>query len=193
MKHLNHCISQAMFLKQLIKDKKNDLLKLQGNPIKPSNQPVGLKCLGAHYMMAHDFYKSMGDFFFDLASKKGQLGILPLVKKCYFFAAQNLKNIIDAIPSDSDKIPELKGKLNKTLEFAEMINQKIVSDPLKYDQQQIYFSQFNEQEQSIINGAALMRDIQYSLWSPALGITNIYSNKQYLDPNGMLPLSLKQM
>lgn len=38
-----------------------------------------------------------------------------------------------------------------------------------------------------------MRDIQYQLWSPALGITNIYSNKQFVDPNGMLPLSLKQM
>lgn len=36
MKHLNQCISQAMFLKELIKDKKKDLLKLQGNPIKPS-------------------------------------------------------------------------------------------------------------------------------------------------------------
>lgn len=38
-----------------------------------------------------------------------------------------------------------------------------------------------------------MRDIQYELWSPSLGITNIYANKQYLDPNGMLPLSLKHM
>lgn len=37
-----------------------------------------------------------------------------------------------------------------------------------------------------------MRDIQFDLWSPALGITNIYDNKQYIDPNGMPSLSLKQ-
>jgi hypothetical protein len=38
-----------------------------------------------------------------------------------------------------------------------------------------------------------MRDQQFDLWSPASGITNIYDNKQYVDPMGMLPLSLKQM
>jgi hypothetical protein len=38
-------------------------------------------------MFAHDFYKGIGDYYFDLATKKGQLGILPLVKKSYFFAA----------------------------------------------------------------------------------------------------------
>ena len=54
-------------------------------------------------------------------------------------------------------------------------------------------SQFNEKEQSIINAASIIRDINFDLWSPQLGITNIYSNKQYLDPNGMLPLSLSQM
>lgn len=38
----------------------------------------------------------------------------------------------------------------------------------------------------------MCRDINYDLWSPALGITNIYNQKQYIDPNGTLPLSLKQ-
>jgi len=37
----------------------------------------------------------------------------------------------------------------------------------------------------------MCRDINYDLWSPPHGITNIYSQTLYTDPNGTLPLSLK--
>ena len=30
------------------------------------------------------------------------------------------------------------------------------------------------------------------MWSPVAGITNLWDSKQYVDPNGMLPLSIKQ-
>jgi len=62
---------------------------------------------------------------------------------------------------------------------------------VKYDIQQAFLAKFSDQERSIIQAASVMRDVQFELWSPALGITNIYNQKQYLDPNGMLPMSLK--
>lgn len=81
---------------------------------------------------------------------------------------------------------------NKTLTLAEEIHKKIQSDPVKFDVQQKYLAQFSEQEKTMIQAASIVRDIQFDLWSPALGITNIYANQQFIDPNGMPALSLKQ-
>ena len=85
-------------------------------------------------MMSHDWYESIGQHYFDLATKKGQLGVLPAVKKCFAIAGSNLKQIIDITPDPSRK-SELTTKLLKTLNFAEELNKKILSDPSKYDVQ----------------------------------------------------------
>lgn len=84
-------------------------------------------------------------------------------------------------------------EFNKTLTLAEEIAKKIKSDPIKFDVQQKYLADFNDQEKTIINAASIYRDINYELWSPQLAITNIYANKQFIDPNGMLTLGLEQM
>ena len=57
---------------------------------------------------------------------------MPAVKKCFVIAAQNLKNIISVV-QDSDKKTQLLGQFNKTMNFAEEIDKKIKSDPVKYD------------------------------------------------------------
>ena len=94
-------------------------------------------------MHAHDFFVSLGDYYFKMATDKGFTGILPAVKQCFTVACQNLKNIISVLP---DKNGELLPKLMKTLEFAEMIKSKIDSDPIKYDIQQKFFSNYSEHE-----------------------------------------------
>lgn len=67
---------------------------------------------------------------------------------------------------DQTKKQQLLKQFNETLNFAESVKQKINTDPLRYDIQQKYMSQYNEQEQSIINAAAIVRDIHFDLWSP---------------------------
>ena len=84
-------------------------------------------------------------------------------------------------------------KFNDALVLAESIQKKIQTDPAKYDIQRKYLQDFDEHEQAIIQTAAVCRDINYDLWSPAHGITNIYNQQQFFDPSGMLPLSLKQL
>ena len=71
--------------------------------MKASNQPLGIGCLGPQYMYAHDHYYSMGDHFFNMATQKGQVGILPAVKKCFVTAGQNLKNIVDKVDNPEKK------------------------------------------------------------------------------------------
>ena len=55
-------------------------------------------------MYAHDHYYTVGDFYFNMATQKGQVGILPAVRKCFVIAGQNLKTIVDKVDS-----PEKKG------------------------------------------------------------------------------------
>lgn len=45
---------------------------------------------------------------------------------------------------DADKKGPLKNKFAQTLSFAESIQKKIQSDPIKYDIQKKYLSQFTE-------------------------------------------------
>ena len=66
-------------------------------------------------------------------------------------------------------------KFNDALTFGESIEKQIQTDPAKYDVQKKYLQDFDEHEQAIIHTAAVCRDINYDLWSPALGITNIYN------------------
>lgn len=95
------------------------MVATQGVPIKPSKQPVGIGCLGAQYIFAHDFYKTLGEYYFNMATNQGVTGILPAVKKCFLFAAQNLKRVIDV--TEEVKKAEYLAKFNKTLSFAETI------------------------------------------------------------------------
>lgn len=127
-------------------------------------------------MFAHDFYKNIGDRYFSLATQHGQLGILPAVKKAYKIAAINLKQYVD-VCRDQEKKKQCFENFNKTLTLAEGIQKKIQSDPIKFDVQQKYLAQFEEQEKTIIQAASIVRDIQFDLWSPAHGITNIYANQ----------------
>lgn len=71
MKHLQICLTNAGFQKQIIADKKTAIIKQQGQLVQPSKQPLGLACLGGQHMFAHDFYKSMGDRYFSLATQHG--------------------------------------------------------------------------------------------------------------------------
>jgi hypothetical protein len=54
-------------------------------------------------MMAHDWYEVVGQHYFNLATQKGQLGVLPAVKKCFAIAGQNLKQIMDITPDPARK------------------------------------------------------------------------------------------
>ena len=64
VKHMNECITNAGFLKTIIQDKKNSFARDQISKLKPSDQPVGMKCLGSQFMFAFDFYKGLGDHYF---------------------------------------------------------------------------------------------------------------------------------
>lgn len=114
------------------------------------------------------------------------------MKKCFAIAGQNLKQIVDITPDPARK-SELTTKLLKTVNFAEELNKKILGDPTKYDAQQQFYQNYNEQEKAIIKAGTLLKENNFELWSPASGFTNIYSNKLYVDPQGMLSLSEKQM
>lgn len=115
----------------------------------PSKQPVGMACLGSQFMFAHDLYKNIGDRYFTLATKHNQFGILPAVRRAYKIAAINMKTIMD-VSQDIERKQQYAIKFNETLTLAEEVQKKIVSDPVKFDVQKKYLSQFNEQEQSII-------------------------------------------
>jgi len=80
---------------------------------------VGIGCLGSQYIFAHDFYKTLGEYYFNMATNGGVTGILPAVKKCFLFAAQNLKRVIDV--AGEEKKADYLAKFNKTLSFAETI------------------------------------------------------------------------
>ena len=80
-----------------------------------------------------------------MVTEKGMYGLLPIVQKCYFFAGQNLKLIID-VQNDSVEKNILTQKFLKALEFAESIAAKVKSDPLKYNLTQKYLSDFTEAE-----------------------------------------------
>lgn len=54
-----------------------------------------------------------------MATNGGVTGILPAVKKCFLFAAQNLKRVIDV--AGEEKKADYLAKFNKTLSFAETI------------------------------------------------------------------------
>ena len=118
-KHISESIASAGFLKTVVKDKKHQMAANMGVPIKASKQPVGIGCLGAQYIFAHDFYKTLGEYYFNMATNGGVTGILPAVKKCFLFAAQNLKRVIDV--AGEEKKLEYLAKFNKTLSFAETI------------------------------------------------------------------------
>ena len=60
-------------------------------------------------------------------------------------AGKNLKAILD-VSMETDRKTELLGKFNKTLNFAEEIQKKIHSDPVKYDIQKAYMKRFSEHE-----------------------------------------------
>lgn len=100
----------------------------------------------------------MGDHFFSIATQHGQLGILPAVKKSYATAAINLKQIID-VCQEPDRKNQLLVQFNKTCTLAEEIAKKILSDPVKFDVQAKYLSDYNEQEKTIIQAASILRDI----------------------------------
>mmetsp|Transcript_9346 Transcript_9346/g.14129 ORF Transcript_9346/g.14129 Transcript_9346/m.14129 type:complete len:205 (+) Transcript_9346:371-985(+) len=133
----------------------------------------------------------MGDHYFNLVQKNQQFGALPAVARCYKIAIENLKLIAQSA-TDANKQIYMQD-LSNNLSFAEQISKKIKTDPMKFDIQHQFLAQYSEHEKSIIHAASISRDIQYELWSPKLGITNLYSAQQFFDPNGMLPLSLKQM
>lgn len=61
---------------------------------------------------------------------------------------------------------QLALEFNKTLTLAEEIAKKIQCEPIKFDVQQKYLADFNDQEKTIINAASIYRDINYELWSP---------------------------
>ena len=90
-------------------------------------------------MVGHDFYKSMGDYYFGMAAQQGMTGILPAAKKCYAVAATNLKQIIDVSKEPMRKEQYLK-QFNGTMVLAESIHNKIKSDPVKFDIQKKYLS-----------------------------------------------------
>lgn len=88
--HLNSCLGSAGFLKATISDKKR-ALGSQSHVMAKSNAKVGLGCLGAQYLYAHDYYTQLGDYYFTMATQKGFAGILPTVKKCFTIAAVNIQ------------------------------------------------------------------------------------------------------
>ena len=67
-KHLNDCISNASLLKASVNDQKKSLRREQTALLKPSKLPVGVGCLGNQYMFAHDFYYSLGEYYFNMAT-----------------------------------------------------------------------------------------------------------------------------
>ena len=117
--------------------------------LKPCKFPIGIGCLGSNYIVAFDYYKNLGDHYFKMATEKGFLGILPTVKKCFLIAGQNLKIIMDKV-DDPVKKNNYKKQFDECITFAETIQQKIRTDPKKYDVQIKYLQDFDEHEQAII-------------------------------------------
>lgn len=72
-------------------------------------------------MAAYDYYYSLGDFYFKMATDKGFHGILPAVKKAFHIAGINIKQVIDVANKDSSAYQDYLGKFNKTMNFAESV------------------------------------------------------------------------
>jgi len=53
--------------------------------------------------------------------------------------------------------------------------------------------EFDPVEQIIIERSSTVRNRTLDLWQPAKGIINIFENKHFEDPQGLLPLSVRQM
>lgn len=138
-------LASAGFLKATISDKKRSLAS-QSHVMKPCDAKVGLACLGNQYLYAHDYYTSLGDYYFRMATERGFAGILPTVMKCYKIAATNIHEVIKLANSESTNYTDYRGKFAKACDFAEQVKAKIASDPLKYDVQRQYLHKFTEHE-----------------------------------------------
>ena len=66
-KNLNNCLTQAGFLKATISDQKKSQL-IQNQILAPCNQPIGFGCLGNQYIVAYEYYKNLGDYYFNMAT-----------------------------------------------------------------------------------------------------------------------------
>jgi hypothetical protein len=59
----------------------------------------------------------------------------------------------------------------QNLVLAENIAAKIASDPVQYDTQAAYLSQFDAVEKVIIEKSRIVRNRCFNIWSPDQGIT----------------------
>lgn len=112
-------------------------------------------------------------------------------QKCFVIAATNGLEIdkLYKDPTNEKKIA-LKKKIGETLNFAEKIKEKINSAP-EYDAKKVFVMQYQTKEVQIISSSSTIRDKYYEIWEPGTGITNIFANEVFADPNGLLPLSVR--
>ena len=54
-------------------------------------------------------------------------------------------------------------------------------------------SQFNEEEKLILEKGSKVRGKEFPIWEQHFGVFNIYEETQFNDPDGYLPLSVRQM
>ena len=86
----------------------------------------------------------------------------------------------------------MQTNFTENLKMAEAIAQKIKEDPT-CDAVKEYLKTFDQAEQIIIQKSTNVRNRHLDIWDPKRGIINIFENKHFEDPEGLLPLSVRQM
>ena len=111
----------------------------------------------------------------------------------YIAAAENGMTILKMWPDKtSPHAVEMTKNVKDCFFLAEKIKAKRDVDPA-FVMKKVYLSQFNQAEQFYIEKCNTIRGHVFELWEPRFGIINIFEPKQFNDPDGLLPLSLKQM
>lgn len=131
---------------------------------------LGLAFLGQNYMQAYVMYESMGNQYLQMAREHPSA--LSAAMKCFIFGAENANAIQAMFQEETHQTKvQMKTKFKEMLQLAEVCQQKISADPMKFDHKKVFLSKFNERERIIVEGsAAKIKGKNVDLWQPHTGI-----------------------